>query len=250
MAHEINNPLAYVKANLKVLDEYRDSLQEVLQAYDQLDKRFSGAELPENIRRCYDEITALRKKLNVSDILGDSRDLIAESQGGVDRIKNIVKSLQKFSDSPKAEPEWADINSILENTLTLVGSEVMRKASLVKDFGELPKVKCYPEELSQVFINLVSNALNAITAQGEIIIRTYAKGDMVVVKVKDNGTGITAEQLPKIFDPFYSSKGVGNSQGLGLSIAHGVVKKHGGEIKVESQPGKGSTFTIELPVGK
>jgi len=250
MAHEINNPLAYVKANLKVLDEYRDNLQEILQAYEQLDKRFSGAELPENVRRFHNEITALRKKLKVSEILDDSRDLIAESQGGVDRIKNIVKSLQRFSDPPKMEPEWEDINSIMEHTLNLVGSEVLRKAALIKDFGELPRVKCYAEELSQVFISLVSNALNAIKTQGEITIRTYSKGDIVVVKVKDNGIGITPDQLPKIFDPFYSTQGVGKSTGLGLSISYGIVKKHGGEIKVESEPGKGSTFTIELPVGK
>ena len=250
MAHEINNPLAYVKANLKVLDEYRDNLQEILQAYEQLDKRFSGAELPENVRRFHNEITALRKKLKVSDILGDSRDLIAETQGGVDRIKNIVKSLQRFSDPPKMESEWADINSILENTLDLVGSEVMRKATLIKDLGELPRVKCHAEELSQVFINLISNALNAIKTQGEITVRSYSKGDIVVVKVKDTGTGMTPDQLSKIFDPFYSCQGVGKSTGLGLSISYGIIKKHRGEIKVESEPGKGSTFTIELPVGK
>jgi two-component system, NtrC family, sensor kinase len=191
----------------------------------------------------------LKKKLNVSEILGDARDLIAESQGGVDRIKNIVKSLQKFADPPKTEPEWADINAILENTLNLVGSEIMRKAALIKDLGELPKVKCYAEELSQVFINLVSNALDAIKTQGEITVRTYAKGDRVVIKVKDTGIGMTPEQLPKIFDPFYSTQGVGRSRGLGLSISYGIVKKHGGEIKVESEPGQGSTFTIELPVG-
>ena len=129
----------------------------------------------------------------------------------------------------------------------MVKSEIMRKATLRKELGELPKIKCYPEELGQVFMNLISNALNAIDKHGEIKISTEMADGVVRVKVSDNGVGITPEQMTRIFDPFYTTQDQAKAKGLGLSVSYGIIKKHGGEIKVESEPGKGSTFIVELP---
>jgi len=249
MAHEINNPLAYIKANLKVLDEYRKNISELFQAYDlfvSAAKSAASARLNNETRN----LSGLKKDMDLEGIMTDFRGLVAESEEGVERIKNIIQSLKKFAEPPKVIPEYADPNSIIESTLNLVEGVIRRKASLKKELGIIPRIKCYPEELSQVFINLLTNALNAIKTFGEISICTEALDGVVKIKIRDTGVGMSPEQMAKVFDPFYTTQGIGKGRGLGLSVSYGIVKKHGGEIRVESEPGKGSTFTVELPAGE
>ena len=246
MAHEINNPIAYIKANLNVLDEYRKNINDIFHAYQLFDDDTNGKRASVKLSP-KPMVPDLKSKLNMTEIMQDYKDIIFECQEGVDRIRNIIQSLKKFSEPPKNLPELADLNVIIENLLPMVKSEIMRKATLRKELGELPKIKCYPEELGQVFMNLISNALNAIDKHGEIKISTEMADGVVRVKVSDNGVGITPEQMTRIFDPFYTTQDQAKAKGLGLSVSYGIIKKHGGEIKVESEPGKGSTFIVELP---
>jgi two-component system NtrC family sensor kinase len=136
----------------------------------------------------------------------------------------------------------------MESTLNIVWNELKYKASVVKKYGLIPHIECYPQQLNQVFMNLLVNAAQAIEDKGEIRIRTYQQGDNVLVEVTDNGTGIPEESLKHIFEPFFTTKKVGKGTGLGLSVVYGIIQKHRGEIEVESVTGKGSTFRVILPI--
>jgi len=249
IAHEINNPLAYLKANLKVLDEYRKNIKEVLNAYEKLSTDVSNRSGFAMLDKTNSEVMELAKKLGTAETLKDLRSLIKESEEGVERIRTIIQSLKRFTEPPKSMPELADVNDIIENILNLISSDISRKGRLVKDLGRIPRIQCHPQELGQVFINIISNAANAVRENGEILISTRVQNGQVQVKIQDNGIGMTPEQMSRIFDPFYSGLGVGNKKGLGLSVSYGTVKSHGGEILVESEPGKGSTFIVALPTG-
>jgi len=248
VAHEVNNPLAYIKANLKVLDEYRRNIKDVFNAFERLSLSVAERAAFAALDQANNNVQALKQKLDVSEVLRDFKNLLEESREGVDRIRNTITSLGKFAEPPKAFPEPANIDSVLDNILNLIGGAIQKKADLQRVRGGLPLISCYPEELGQVFINLISNALNAIRGRGLIRIETENAAGSVRIKVSDNGVGISPEQINKIFDPFYSASGVGSAKGLGLSVSYGIIKKHKGEIRVISEPGKGSTFIVELPV--
>jgi len=247
MAHEINNPLAYIKANLKVLAEYRKNIKEVFNAYEKLSTDVSNRSGFVMLDKTNREVSELAQKLDLPGILKDIRNLVSESEEGVERIRNIVQSLKRFTEPPKSMPELADVNDIIENILNLISSDISRKGRLVKDLGCLPRIQCHPQELGQVFINIITNAANALKENGEIRISTREENGHIRVQIQDNGIGMTREQLGRIFDPFYSGPGVSSRKGLGLSVSYGIVKSHGGEILVESEPGKGSTFVVTLP---
>ena len=248
MAHEINNPLGYIHANLNVLNEYHESMLQAFRAYDDLVfkkiNELDAKKLDQERKRLAD----LKQQLDLDYLFEDFQALIRETREGVDRVSKIVKSMGKLSDTPAYKAEWADINESMESTLNMVWNELKYKAEVKKEYGELPQIKCYPGELSQVFMNILTNAAQAIKARGKIHVRTWTGDGYVNVEIKDTGKGISEDHLKNIFDPFYTTKEVGKGTGLGLSISYGIVKKHGGEIKVESEPGKGSTFTISLPI--
>jgi signal transduction histidine kinase len=148
----------------------------------------------------------------------------------------------------KGELELADVNKGIESTLNIVWNELKYKASVVKKYGLIPQIECYPQQLNQVFMNLLVNAGQAIETKGEIRIRTYEKENNVVVEVADNGAGIPEENLEHIFEPFYTTKKVGKGTGLGLSVVYGIIQKHRGKIEVDSVISKGSTFRVILPI--
>ncbi|NJL23815.1 MAG: hypothetical protein HC902_00605 [Calothrix sp. SM1_5_4] len=142
-----------------------------------------------------------------------------------------------------------DIHEGLENTLRLLTGELKNRIKVVRNFGSLPKINCYPSQLNQVFMNVLSNAAQAIEEEGEIHITTKKlDGDKIEIGIRDTGKGMNKTTLEKIFDPFFTTKGLGSGTGLGLSISYGVVQKHGGEILVSSEPGKGTEFKIVLPI--
>ena len=146
--------------------------------------------------------------------------------------------------------QWADLNECLESTITMTANEYRYKATLHKELGGLPPLYGYPQQLNQVFMNLLINAAHAIENPGEITVRSWAQDDLLYVSISDTGQGIAPEVLPKIFEPFFTTKEVGQGTGLGLSITYDIVRKHGGEITVESEVGAGTTFTIRLPAGQ
>ena len=240
VAHEINNPTGFIMSNLGSLRKYVDRLTEFIAEQDR-----AIGELPA-VR--IGEIAKQRKALKVDFITDDLRSLISETLDGAERIKKIVQDLKGFSRLDEVEQKIADINAGLESTINIVWNELKYKAEVKKHYGDLPQTKCNPGQLNQVFMNLLVNAAHAIENRGEIAIRTWADGSAINVSVSDTGCGIPEDNIKRIFEPFFTTKEVGKGTGLGLSIAYDIVKKHNGSIDVQSAIGKGTTFTVTIPV--
>ncbi len=245
VAHELNNPISFVHSNLGTLGEYVGDIKRLLEQYLALEG-VVGTEKPcaEFVRK----IEELKKQMDLGFILEDFDKIISESKEGTQRVKNIVQNLKDFSHVDKGELELADINKGIESTLNIVWNELKYKGTVVKKYGLIPEIKCYPQQLNQVFMNLLVNAAQAIETKGEIRIRTYQEGENVVVEISDTGGGIPKENLEHIFEPFFTTKKVGKGTGLGLSVVYGIIQKHRGEIEAESVVGKGSTFRVILPI--
>lgn len=241
VAHEINNPLGFIGSNLGTLKKYWEKTREFIGWHE---KRLVDA------ADCavMDEVIKKHKELKLDFIMDDANDLINESLEGVERVKVIVSNLKNFSRLDQANYDYADINQCLEATLSIVWNELKYHVTITKDYGELPLTYCYPQQLNQVFMNLLVNAGHAIKEKGHITITTRSADGKISVSVSDDGCGIPEENLSRLFDPFFTTKEVGKGTGLGLSIAYGIIKKHNGDILVESHPGEGTTFTVILPL--
>ena len=237
VAHEINNPMGFISSNLSTLSKYIERLIEYMNL-------LSNSTSPDQSEK----LEEAKKRLKIDYIIEDIKDLINESLEGAERVKKIVQDLKTFSRVDEAEYKMADINECIESTLNIVWNELKYKATVTKEYGDIPLTKCYPQQLSQVFMNLLVNAAHAIEKQGEIKIKTWADDGWIYITVSDTGCGIPKENLSKIFEPFFTTKEVGKGTGLGLSIAYDIIKKHNGEISVDSEVGKGTTFTIKIPV--
>ncbi len=238
VAHEINNPMGFISSNLTTLQKYVERLGEYLEIQGKVIRGEVGTE----------ELKEAEKRLKIGYIREDMVDLIRESLEGAERVKKIVRDLKSFSRVDEAEEKMADINECIESTLNIVWNELKYRARVVKEYGDIPMTRCYPQQLNQVFMNLLVNAGHAIEKEGEIRIRTSNGGGEIKVEISDTGCGIPEEIRGRIFEPFFTTKEVGKGTGLGLSITYDIVKKHGGEIEVESEVGKGTAFTITLPV--
>jgi len=243
VAHEINNPMGFIASNVSSLGRYTKKITEFIHLQDEA---IASSALPELLQ----ELDEKRKTLKLDFILEDIDQLIEESLDGADRVKQIVQNLKSFSRVDEAEHKEADINECLESTLNIVWNELKYKATITKEYGEIPILKCYPQQLNQVFVNLLVNASHAIEKQGEIKIKTWNGDGKIKISVSDTGAGIEKDKVEKIFEPFFTTKPVGKGTGLGLSIAYDIVKKHNGEITVETEVGKGTTFTVQIPVVK
>ena len=256
VAHEINNPISFIHGNLSTIRKYSTRLKDLLEKYQKMEACVS--ELPEgNSLALLDEIRVFKEEKKIDFILEDMGSLAGESLEGTRRVRDIVKELRGFSHADEAEPESADLNKVLEKTLNIIGSELKHKTEIVKEYGNLPVVTCYPQKISQVFLNVLMNAAQAIEKNGTIkIVTRYLKaaekGDnsMVEILVSDNGCGIPQDRIQEMFDPFCTTKPVGQGTGLGLSISYDIVNSHSGEMKIESEVNSGTTVTIRLPAGK
>jgi signal transduction histidine kinase len=225
VAHEINTPLGAVSSNTDLLAR---ALQKARQALEE-----SGG--PELARRYVERATG---------VLDISREACR-------RIDQIVRSLRTFSRLDEAERKLANLHEALDSTLTLVGHLLKNRVSVRKEYGSLPLVDCYANQLNQVFLNILVNAAQAIADTGEIAIRTRclpANGGRAVIEIADTGCGIPPEHMAKIFDPGFTTKGVGVGTGLGLAICYRIISDHNGRIEVESTVGQGSTFRIIVPL--
>lgn len=240
VAHEINNPVGYINANLGALQQYVTALLRLVAAYEQYEDA-----LTEPAR---DALRALKRDIDLDYLRHDVGDLLAESVDGLSRVKRIVQDLKDFSHVSETEMLWANLESGLESTLNVVWNELKYKAEIVKHYGQIPEIECIPSQLNQVFMNLLLNAAQAIEQRGVITVSTRQQGDTVCVEIADTGTGIPAPILNRIFDPFFTTKPVGTGTGLGLSITHGIIRKHNGKIEVDSTPGQGTTFRVILPI--
>jgi len=250
VAHEINNPTGYVMGNLKVLKEYEHSLQEIFKAYSQLEDAIDQSE-NQKIKQALLQVNAIKTDQDLEYILNDMDELLNDSINGAVRIQKIVEDLKSFSRVDDVVKKMVDINEeVIETALRLVWNELKYKCKLDKTLKTLPEYSCHPGELSQVIMNLLINACDAITVKGEVSITSEQVADKIQISICDNGSGISDSDILKLFDPFFTTKGIGKGTGLGLSISQGIIKKHGGTLTVSSQPGKGSCFTILLPIAK
>ena len=243
VAHEINNPIGFISSNLGALDGYFKQLQEMLDAYREAENAIGSSEV-------IDRLGQLRERVELDFLREDIPLLIKESKEGIGRVGQIVKDLKDFSrvDSNQ-EWQWANLQQGIESTLNIVANELKYKADVVKEFQQLPDIECLPSQINQVIMNLIVNASQAMGPErGTITLRTGLEGETVSIEVADTGIGIEPDNLQKIFDPFYTTKPVGQGTGLGLSLSYGIVKKHQGDISVRSEVGVGSTFRVELPV--
>jgi len=251
VAHEINNPTGFVSSNLKTLTDYQNDINNLIKHYRKLFadlKKTNREHLSSSIEKQLEQITSLEDEADIDFILEDIMDLISDCKEGSARIKKIVIDLKDFAHPGEDEIQSADINDGIETTLNVVWNELKYKATVNKELGNLPMVKCYPQQLNQVFMNLFVNAAQAIEKQGDISIATKADNGFVEIKIGDTGSGIDKENLSRIFDPFFTTKDVGKGTGLGLNVAYNIIKKHNGTIDVKSQVGKGTVFKIRIPV--
>ncbi|MFA4968968.1 MAG: ATP-binding protein [Sulfuritalea sp.] len=242
VAHEINNPIGFVSSNMSTLDHYIQEISAVLDAYAALGAAGAANET------ALAAVEELKQQKNLDYMRGDIKQLMAESQEGLQRVRKIVADLKSFSHVDDANWKWADLLAGLESTLNMVWNELKYHCTVHKEYGELPEVWCLPSQLNQVFMNLLVNAGQAITGKGEITIRTGQRGEEVFIAIADTGSGISPEVRARLFEPFFTTKPAGKGTGLGLSLAYSIVQKHGGRIEVDSTVGKGTTFTVWLPV--
>ncbi|MDD2850743.1 MAG: PAS domain S-box protein [Desulfuromonadaceae bacterium] len=242
VAHEINNPMGFISSNLSTLNKYIDRLAEFISAGDKCLLSYPESDEAEHLKET-------RKRLKIDYVIEDSRQLIAESQDGAGRVRRIVQDLKSFSRVDQTESALINLNDALETTINIAWNEIKYVATLNREFGDIPPIKCHPQQLNQVFLNLLVNASHAMDGvQGTITVSTRCENDVVFVSVADTGCGIPEEIQQRIFEPFFTTKEVGKGTGLGLSISYDIVRKHGGELSVVSEPGKGSTFTVQLPL--
>ncbi len=255
VAHEINNPLGFIRSNLGILGEYISDLCELAKEYNPLEKAFYASEndcsMTKEIEQMFQKINVVKKHIDLDFILSDTTHIVSESKEGADRIKKIVSDLKEFASIDQPGETRADINACIDSVLNILAHLFEGKTKIVKNYSELPTITCYREKINQVFMNLLLNAADAIKDQGDITITTRAvKGGKpyVEISIADTGVGILPENLNCVFEPFFTTKDIGNGMGLGLSTSYDIIKSHGGTINVESQPGRGSIFTIKIPV--
>lgn len=229
MAHEINNPMGYVQNNLSTLKKYVATLTESLEYYQR-----NNGPLP-NVE-------------NVQFILSDIDSLFSESFEGIQQILNIVAALKSFSRTTDTVFSPCDINQCLENSLKIARNELKYKCELIKELGVLPKISGNFNQLTQVFVNLLVNASQAIVDKGTVRIKTRIEGNKIVISIANSGNSIAPQHISKIFDPFFTTKPIGVGCGLGLSIAYGIIQDHGGTIAFSTTEKVGTTFTIKLPI--
>lgn len=250
VAHEINNPVGFVNGNMSTLSAYVEDIRVLNLRYEEL-VAACREEKCEKVRELEVEIGRFREAKDMEFVFEDLNKLVSESRHGLERVTSIVRDLKSFSHIGEAEAKEFDINKGLDSTINIAWSEIKYKAEVKKNYGNIPMVYCYPQQLNQVFMNILVNAAHAMennNGKGLIGFRTYHGGEYVFVEISDNGCGIPEDKIKNIFDPFFTTKPVGKGTGLGLSLAYNIIKKHKGEIGVKSRVGEGTTFTIKLPV--
>ncbi|HZK76999.1 MAG TPA: ATP-binding protein, partial [Candidatus Kapabacteria bacterium] len=246
IAHEINNPINFVSANIGPLRRNLADVLAILSQYQELDGTKNLELAMESIRR--DEAT-----LNLDYAVGEISKLLDGIQEGASRTAEIVQGLRNFSRTDEQSLKLADLHQGIDSTLTLLHNKYKNQVDIVKEYGDIPEIECFLGQLNQVFMNILSNAIYAVSengrGHGNIWIRTRQTIDNTIeIRFRDDGLGMPDDIRKKIFDPFFTTKDVGVGTGLGLSISYGIIEKHGGHINVESEPGKGTEFIITLPI--
>jgi signal transduction histidine kinase len=239
IAHELNNPINFVHGNLPYLKNYFEDLKKLVNSLD--------GSSDEN-RKIVEE---LKKELKYEFVVTDLDNILADLNEGTDRIRHIIRNLKSFSRLDEAELKEASIQEGIESTFKILSQYYGRdKLPVQCEFATLPPILCFPGQLNQVWMNLLSNAAQAVetVAEPSVKVTVELENNKVLISISDNGTGIKPEVQSKIFEPFYTTKPVGQGTGLGLSICHSIIERHGGQIWCESEVGKGTTFRVRIPI--
>ncbi len=253
VAHEINNPVGFVSSNLNTLSHYQKKMMAMTRQYRALLRELQGDDIhlkrAPGLEKRIKKIERLTVVFDLDFVCRDTLDLIRESLIGISRVKKIVRDLKTFVHPGQDKPESTDIHNLLDSTLNLVWHKLKYSIAIEKDYGKLPKIQCWVGEINQVLLNLVVNAVQAISGKGTISIKTRAvNNNWIEVSIRDSGCGISEEHRKKIFEPFFTTKPVGHGTGLGLHMSHDIIEKHQGTISFDSHIGIGTTFKIRLPI--
>ena len=242
IAHEINNPATFIYGNVKYTTNYTRALLELVTLYQK--------EYPESTPKIQDFI----ENIELDFLRKDLPQTLLSIQNGSERISKIILSLRNFSRLDEAEIKEVDLHAGIDSTILVLSSKDLKEIEIIRNYGELPLVECLAAQINQVFLNILSNATDALLSDKsipykQIIIHTKKISfNQIQIKITDNGPGIPPEIIHKIFDPFFTTKAVGKGTGLGLYTSYKIIEKHSGKITVNSQKGKGSNFTITLPI--
>ena len=242
IAHEINNPLGFISSNINTLKQYVSKFRDMLLFYRRaVEKQGLSREDREASKQKW-------KNLKLDFILQDVEDLVRESLDGAERVKKIVSDLKGFSHVDEADKADIDINSEIERTLNVLTYEIPEDAEIVRDYQDIPAFSGNPAHICQVFFNIILNAIQAGKEGFKLIISTRHLSNLVKIDFSDNGPGIPENIRNRIFDPFFTTKEVGTGTGMGLNVTYEIISSYGGTIEVKSETGKGTTFSILLPL--
>lgn len=240
IAHEINNPINFISSGIQGLKSVLGNLLEVLKRFDALEKSTCAEHLA--------SINELKEQIGYKKLVSNTALLMERIEQGIERTTDIINGLRTFSKLDVEDLESGNIHHIIDDVLVLLDEQLAGNISVEKDYNTVPEIKCFSGRLNQVFMNVISNAIHAIEGEGTIKITTRSKPSEVTISIKDNGIGISKSNRSKVFDPFYTTKEVGEGSGLGLAISYSIIQKHRGSIEFESEEGKGTEFKIILPI--
>lgn len=240
VAHEMNTPLGFVGSNFGSLERYSNELLKLVELFHEA----ARAGDPSAVAAAESAYAAA----DIAFMREDLPTLFSETREGLSRVQGIVRDLRDFSRVGEQQWQLADLHHGLDSTLNILRNQLKHKAQVIREYGELPALWCIPSQLNQVFLNLLANAIQAIRDQGSIRIRTAVENEHILIRISDTGCGIRPGDLARIFDPFFTTKASGEGTGLGLSLSLDIVRKHHGRLYADSEPGVGSTFTLELPI--
>jgi len=244
VAHEINNPVNFISGGIISLKENYEDVEMLLKKYMSYDPQADK----KTTEKLWNEIETLKEEVDLESLLPEIQDLFKSISNGASRSMEIVRGLKNFSRLDESDMKEANLETGIDSTLVILNNQLKNRITVNKEYGGLPLLHCFPGQLNQVFMNILNNAIQAMTGTGELSISTSHKDGNIIIRISDSGPGIPDAVKEHIFEPFYTTKGVGEGTGLGLSISYGIINKHKGTITVDSEMGKGTTFTITLPV--
>ena len=248
VAHEINTPLAYVKNSLGQVSEKLPLIGSSLEHTEKLLELLGAGNDPDGLSRAFQQASAQVGALKQQHVIEELSSLVKDGLFGTGQVSEIVANLKNFSRLDRSKVAHSNLNDSLNSTL-LLAKHQLKSVTVNKNFGEIPEITCAPSQINQVFLNLITNAVQAMPGEkGTITLTSRKDGEGVAIEVQDDGAGIPPEVMSRIFDPFFTTKEIGKGTGLGLSISYKIVEQHGGKISVESKPGMGTKFTVWLPL--
>ena len=249
VAHEINTPLGYARSNAEIV---RNSINDIRDVYTSVTHALKLLTTPEATdQEISDALTDAQNKMastNAEELVGDLMGLLSDTDHGLTQIAELVVGLKDFSRVDRSRHDMFSVNDGLESALKIAHNQLKHKVEIVKQYGKLPNIECAPSQINQVFLNLITNAAQAIEGTGKIYIHTSTEAEGVSIRIIDTGCGMPEDVRARIFEPFFTTKAVGKGTGLGLSIVYRIIEDHKGRIEVRSQPGKGTEFSIHLPL--